>query len=110
VCPNCAATLDTHCGRKLRLEPRRCLLCGTEFKPKYADHRYCSAWCGQRHDRPYQRRPRPETRKVERPRYRQLMEEVGRMGYCTTARKYGVTDNAIRKWIRVYERELAEAA
>ena len=38
------------------------------------------------------------------------MEEVGRMGYCTTARKYGVTDNAIRKWIRVYERELAEAA
>jgi transposase-like protein len=29
------------------------------------------------------------------------------MGYCTTARKYGVSDNAIRKWIRAYEREAA---
>ena len=28
VCPNCAATLDTHCGRKNRLEPSNatCLL------------------------------------------------------------------------------------
>jgi transposase-like protein len=32
------------------------------------------------------------------------------MGYCTTARKYGVSDNAIRKWIRAYEQELGEAA
>ena len=32
------------------------------------------------------------------------------MDYCTTARKYGVSDNAIRKWIRAYEGELAQAA
>jgi transposase-like protein len=32
------------------------------------------------------------------------------MGYCTTARKYGVSDNAVRKWISAYEREPAEAA
>jgi len=110
VCPNCAATLDTHCGRKLRLQPRRCLLCDAVFKPKYANHRYCSAWCGARHDRSHLRGPRPETRKVERPPYEQLLQEVGQMGYCTTGRKYGVSDNAIRKWIRAYERELAQAA
>jgi hypothetical protein len=110
VCPNCAATLDTHCGRKLRLEARECLLCGTSFQPKYADNRYCSTWCGQRHERPQMRGPRPETRKVERPPYDQLMAEVRSMGYCTTGRKYGVSDNAIRKWIRAYERELGEAA
>ncbi len=110
VCPNCAATLDTHCGRKLRLKPRRCLRCDEVFKPRYASHRYCSAWCGQRHARPHLRGPRPDTRKVERPSYVQLVEEVERMGYCTTARKYGVSDNAIRKWIRAYERELPEAA
>jgi hypothetical protein len=50
VCPNCAAMLDTHCGRKLRLPPRRRLLCDAVFKPKYGSQRYCSAWCGQRHD------------------------------------------------------------
>jgi transposase-like protein len=64
--------------------------------------------CGQRHDR--SRAPRPHTRKVERPPYEQLLAEVDQMGYCTTARKYGVSDNAIRKWISAYEREPAEAA
>lgn len=40
----------------------------------------------------------------------QLIAEVEAMGYCTTGRKYGVSDNAVRKWIRAYERELGEAA
>jgi hypothetical protein len=35
VCPNCAATLDTHCGRRNRIEhgPRACVHCGNEFRP-----------------------------------------------------------------------------
>ena len=48
LCPNCAATLDTHCGRKLRLAPIPCALCGREFTPKYSQQRYCSRECGQR--------------------------------------------------------------
>jgi transposase-like protein len=27
------------------------------------------------------------------------------MSYCAVGRKYGVSDNAVRKWIRMYERE-----
>lgn len=48
VCPNCAATLDTHCGRKGRLEvaPRACDYCGGSFIPKYRKQRYCSQACG----------------------------------------------------------------
>jgi hypothetical protein len=110
VCPNCAATLDTHCGRKLRLSERECALCGTSFLPRYASHRYCSTWCGQRHDRPELRGPRPEARKVERPPIQQLIAEVEAMGYCTVGRKYGVSGNAIRKWLRAYEQELERAA
>jgi Zn finger protein HypA/HybF involved in hydrogenase expression len=110
VCPNCAATLDTHCGRKLRLAELECALCGTPFQPKYSGHRYCSPWCGQRHDRSGQRGPRPKSRKVERPPYEQLVIEVDTMGYCTVGRKYGVSDNAIRKWLRAYEWELWRVA
>jgi hypothetical protein len=110
VCPNCAATLDTHCGRKLRLEQRECALCGSSFQPRYANHRYCSAWCGRRNDRSRMRGARPGTRKVERPPYEQLIAEVEAMGYCTVGRKYGVSDNAIRKWIRRYEWEVFRAA
>ena len=37
VCPNCAATLDTHCGRANRrpLEEYPCERCGTAFRPRY---------------------------------------------------------------------------
>jgi len=100
VCPNCAATLDTHCGRQNRkpVEPRACKLCGKQFRPKYEKHRYCSRGCGQRV-------PRPERRKVERPPYEQLMAEIETTSYSAVGRKYWVSDNAIRKWVRAYERE-----
>lgn len=64
VCPNCAATLATHCGRNrpLQREPRRCLHCGAEFWPKHAGNRYCSRACGV-HSRP-RPGPRPHTRRV----------------------------------------------
>ena len=48
VCPNCAATLDTHCGRKNKLPERECQHCGTPFRPNRADQRYCSRYCGIR--------------------------------------------------------------
>jgi hypothetical protein len=100
VCPNCAATLDTHCGRQNRkpVTPRNCRLCGAAFRPKYAKHRYCSRECGQR----VAGRKR---RTVDRPPYEQLMAEIEATSYSAVGRKYGVSDNAIRKWVRAYERE-----
>jgi hypothetical protein len=110
VCPNCAATLDTHCarGRRITREKRDCVRCGAAFPPKSATQRYCSRDCGTRWDR--KGVPRPGARRVERPPYPQLLREIRALGYCGTARRYGVSDNAIRKWIRAYERELARAA
>ncbi len=108
VCPNCAATLDTHCGRKLRLAPIECALCAREFQPKYSAQRYCSRTCGQRaRHRSYE--PRPETRKVPRPGYEQLVQDLAHLSWLAVGRKYGVSDNAVRKWVRWYERD-AEAA
>lgn len=109
VCPNCAATLETHCGRRARRVPRlsSCVRCGAEFEPKYRDHRYCSRACGSRWDR--QAKPRPGARRAPRPPYAQLLDEIKRLGYLAVSRKYGVSDNAIRKWIRQYERERAVA-
>ena len=34
------------------------------------------------------------------------MREVAASSYLAVGRKYGVSDNAIRKWLRAYEREL----
>jgi very-short-patch-repair endonuclease len=43
-------------------------------------------------------------RKVERPSYEQLKKEIEETSYCAVGRKYGVSDNAIRKWIKYYEK------
>ena len=109
VCPNCAATLSTHCGRKNRsLQPERfCLRCGKAFRPRDHRHRYCSRACGTRWDR--RGKPRPGARRAIRPPREVLLQEIEKLGYSAVGRRYGVSDNAIRKWIRAYERERAEA-
>jgi hypothetical protein len=105
VCPNCAATLDTHCGRKNRepMAPLACLRCERVFVPKYGAQRYCSRECGSRWDRRGVKLP--GARKVERPPHDVLLREVDQLGYLAVGKKYGVSDNAIRKWLRQYERD-----
>lgn len=84
VCPNCNATLDTHCGKnkKIKKTPENkktfCELL-ENFKSK---------------------------RKVERPPYKILIDEINELGYKATGRKYGVSDNAIRKWKNFYEKNM----
>jgi hypothetical protein len=119
ACPNCAATLDTHCGRSKEGPPplRNCELCGRMFRAKQRTQRYCSRECGTRWDRTgvneMRGSPRLELRKVERPPHEKLMEEIEATSYRAVGRKYGVSDNAVRKWVRFYERlaerEAAEA-
>ena len=49
--------------------------------------------------------PNPQARKVERPPYEKLLEEIEATSYVAVGRKYGVSDNAVRKWVRFYERQ-----
>ena len=43
---------------------------------------------------------------MQRPPYDELRRQVAELGWSAVGRRYGVSDNAIRKWIRAYEREL----
>ena len=43
-------------------------------------------------------------RKVERPPYKQLLLEISESGYVKTGKLYGVSDNSIRKWVKMYEK------
>jgi len=49
-------------------------------------------------------------RKVQRPSRQALLANICRLGYAGTGRKYGVSDNAIRKWLKAYDKEQHEAA
>jgi len=90
VCPNCNATLSTHCKgakglivknkEKITIKKNR-----TTIK-KTKDKQLISL----------------KQRKVKRPSYEQLLSEIKELGYSGTGRKYGVSDNAIRKWVKFY--------
>lgn len=49
---------------------------------------------------------RREKRKVERPSYEQLLEDIKILPKTKVGAKYGVSDNAVRKWLKVYERDM----
>jgi hypothetical protein len=78
------------------------------FRAKQAIQRYCSRYCGTRQEPGSHKKrgvPCPQARKVERPPYEQLLAEIEATSYLAVGRKYGLSDNAVRKWVRFYERE-----
>lgn len=97
VCPNCNATFETHCGRnKPRGRPPvECEQCGGMFRRGHADQRFCSRACSTAHNAPL-------TRRAMRPPLRELLDEITRFGYVEVGRRHGVSDNAIRKWVRAH--------
>ncbi|HEV7563195.1 MAG TPA: hypothetical protein VGO24_06800 [Solirubrobacterales bacterium] len=114
VCPNCAATFDTHCGRAKGNAPplRNCERCGEMFRAKHRTQRFCSRYCGMRRVPGERQRgvPHPTARKVERPPHEKLLAEIEATSYSAVGRKYGVSDNAVRKWVRFYERQAEREA
>jgi len=97
LCPNCNATLDTNGGKNIKNKPKK-----KNKKPKHCDcgreilsNANQCVKCGQ-----------ISQRKVERPTYKQLLEELEKTNYCAVGRKYGVSDAAVRKWVKEYEKKL----
>lgn len=95
ICPNCNASLETHCGKQRK---NKCLGC---LKLKPLKRKYCSIDCYRKNGK---RKLMFDKRKVERPNYKTLKEELDKSSYLAVSKKYGVSDNAIRKWIKIYQK------
>jgi len=102
VCPNCNATLDTHCGKNSKYKKI------IEIKIKNIKMYYYCNDCGIQLSKKsnhcldcYNKKQR----KVERPPYEQLIKEINELGWSGTGRKYGVSDNSIRKWVKYYKKQ-----
>ena len=91
-------------SKSINKRPRTLKLkdCQNSFCDKQATNKYCSAICYQASNKGT---VRTETRKVKRPSYDKLMKELEGSNYSKMGRKYGVSDNAIRKWIKAYEKQ-----
>ena len=95
LCPNCNSTLDTHCGKNKgkrnikKIELGLSVNDNVDFRKIFTKDRVNSMI---------------SKRKSERPPYEQLINEINEFGYTGTGRKYGVSDNTIRKWKKFYEK------
>lgn len=68
-------------------------------------HNYSNTTKLHKKDKVKIKKERP--RKVERPPYQKLIDEINELGYSGTGRKYNVSDNSIRKWVKFYEKEMS---
>lgn len=98
LCPNCHAKTPTYRGKNKRNKktnskatkgkhPHFCSSCGVTLSGK-SKTGLCKSCCSI------------SQRKVERPLVEQLIKEVEESSYLAVGRKYGVSDNTIRKWLK----------
>ncbi len=74
--------------------------------PQYTQHRYCSLTCvGRAHADAKAGVQQPALRKVQRPPYDVLARELQESSFSAVGRRYGVSDNVVRKWVRWYRAE-----
>ena len=101
LCPNCHAQTPTYRGRKNKGKTKEtenktevcvCKECGKQISKRSAG--LCKKCASVKRGL--------SQRKVKRPEKEQLLQDVKELGYSATGRKYGVSDNAIRKWLRLY--------
>ena len=75
----------------------------TLFRPSHRTQRYCSHGCWVTSQEMAAINAR--RRKAERPSHEQLVADLRELSWVAVGAKYGVSDNAVRKWLRRYEAE-----
>ena len=103
LCPNCHAKTPTYRGKNKKSKDSQttknknqiekvkkiynCFSCDIQLK------RQCkTGMCFSCHSK--------AQRKIERPSREQLLKEIQESSYVAVGKKYGVSDNAIRKWLK----------
>lgn len=98
VCSNCHKEIHygLHSTEDLRTivrptKTKQCPYCSKEFKTKRDSQIYCGSSCSFL-----------AQRKVKRPGKEELSADIETMSWVGMGRKYGVSDNAVRKWARQF--------
>ncbi len=94
LCPNCHALENNNSGLAMgKYNRNTCKICGTKISSK-TKNRMCQICFLKTTDFNRYRKVK------DRPPKSQIKKDVENLGYSATGRKYGVTDNAIRKWLK----------
>lgn len=89
LCPNCHSQTETFGTKRFKVQTKEnhCVTCSAKITPKSIRCRKCAGIANQR---------------VQRPPKEQLQELIRTKSYTDIAKLYGVSDNCIRKWEKIY--------
>lgn len=105
LCSNCHGQTDNYCSKNCKTfidKVKNKLI----LKTPNDDICYCN--CGDIKDKRSKKCLKCyslKQRKVERPSYDKLIKEIEELTYVGVGKKYNVSDNAIRKWIKQYKKD-----
>lgn len=86
LCPNCHSQTPTFAGRNSRRIKKEKTIISNKLKEASI------------------KKGRLMRRVVKRPKLKELQKDIKTLGFKSTGKKYGVSDNAIRKWIKTYKK------
>ncbi len=99
LCPNCNSQQKTFCGGNKKKKEKKeywCTECSVKISSASKSGLCCK--CVQQTTSLSLNK-----RKVKnRPSKEQLLKEIEETNYCAVGRKYGVSDNTIRKWLKYF--------
>lgn len=90
LCPNCHSLTPTYCGKANKIEDKMCVDCGKKIDKRAKRCLSCSNFI----------KSRP---KINWPSLDELINMIDESSYLAVSRKLGVSDNAIRKHIKLYK-------
>jgi hypothetical protein len=97
--PECnLAIIDQWLKRHIKTRMCKSETCTNTFETTKNNRYFCSDTCRSRHNGQIRLR----RRKVKRPSARQLRAEIETYTWVALGEKYGVSDNAVRKWAKAY--------
>ena len=119
LCPNCHSQTDTYTGRNTKKNKNEIIIPtvelqnANEIKPTINPIKYTCKDCNIEITNKGKKgmcQPcyKKTLRIVERPSYDVLLNEIHEHGYVQTGKKYGVSDNSIRKWIKNYTKNVKD--
>lgn len=97
LCPNCHSQTTSFSKNKMRKSKKNKSLVIKDKLPNYCE---CGSVIKNRSKLCLDCYAK-SMRKVIRPEYVELTNSIKLIGYAATGRKYGVSDNAIRKWSKI---------
>lgn len=102
VCPNCNSNLVTNGGKNININTNSNFYI-RRIKESISKLYFCE--CGKKIRKQskvcLECSQRKQRKVKDRPSYDQLMQDIRETNYTQTGKKYGVSDNTIRKWLKL---------